>query len=123
MARRKFHRHRIFNLAVGKNSVEKTIAESIDGALNAGALDKIDTSTNHAHLELPSRRGQRDPPLTLIRDICHCSEHFFHGSIKPNPNGPRYDGVTNVELGQTRNLVDKLDIFVVDAVAGVDLKI
>jgi hypothetical protein len=35
--------------------VEKTITESINGALNAGALDKIDTSTNHAHLELPSR--------------------------------------------------------------------
>jgi hypothetical protein len=43
------------NLAFGKNSVEKTIAKSIDGPLNAGALDKIDTGTNHTHLKLRSR--------------------------------------------------------------------
>jgi hypothetical protein len=55
MPRLEFHRRRILNLAIGKNSVEKTIAKSIDGPLNAGALDKIDTSTNHAHPELPSR--------------------------------------------------------------------
>ena len=52
MARWKFHRHRIFNLAVGKNAVEKTIAKSIDGPLNTRALDQIDTSTDNAHLEL-----------------------------------------------------------------------
>ncbi|HET6888549.1 MAG TPA: hypothetical protein VFH87_11580, partial [Candidatus Udaeobacter sp.] len=55
MTRRKFHRQRIFNLAIGKNAMEKTIAKSIDRPLDAGALDKVDSSTNHAHLELPSR--------------------------------------------------------------------
>src|SRR5213596_1616915 len=53
----------------------------------------------------------------------HCSEHFFHCNVKPHPNRPRHDRVTDVQLGQTRNLVDKLDILVVDAVAGVDLEI
>jgi hypothetical protein len=55
MTRREFHRHRIFNLPVGKNAMEKTVAKPIDGPLNAGALDKIDTCTDNAHLELPSR--------------------------------------------------------------------
>src|SRR6266545_5108804 len=55
MPRREFHRHRIFNLAIGKNSVEKPITESIDGPLNAGALDKIDTSTNHTHWRIVGR--------------------------------------------------------------------
>jgi hypothetical protein len=35
--------------------VQKTISESIDGTLNAFALDKIDTDPDHAHLELSSR--------------------------------------------------------------------
>jgi hypothetical protein len=35
--------------------MEKAIAKSIDRPLNAGALDKIDTSTDHAHFEKPSR--------------------------------------------------------------------
>ena len=37
------------NLAVGENTLEKTIAKSIDGSLNPRALDKIDASTDHAH--------------------------------------------------------------------------
>jgi len=32
--------------------MQKTISESINGTLNAGAFDKIDTDTDHAHLEL-----------------------------------------------------------------------
>jgi hypothetical protein len=31
--------------------MQKTISESIDGTLNAHALDKIDTDPDHAHLE------------------------------------------------------------------------
>jgi hypothetical protein len=51
MARWKFHRHRIFNLAISKNSLEEMIAKSIDRPLDAGALDKVDTGTNHAHFK------------------------------------------------------------------------
>jgi hypothetical protein len=31
--------------------MEKTIAKSIDRPLDAGALDKVDPSTNHAHFK------------------------------------------------------------------------
>jgi hypothetical protein len=48
--------------------MQKTISESINGMLNARALDKIDTDTDDAHLKLLSRRGERDPPLALIRN-------------------------------------------------------
>src|SRR5437660_7884359 len=52
----------------------------------------------------------------------HRSNHFFHRGLKPNPHRARHDGVTDVEFRQKRNLVDERDIFVVDAVAGVDLE-
>ena len=51
MARREFHRHRIFDFTVGENTVEKSISETIDGMLNARAFDKIDTDAEHAHPE------------------------------------------------------------------------
>src|SRR5207249_6306013 len=54
MSFRKFHRHRIFDLAIRENAAQKTITESIDGTPNTHALDKIYTDTNHAHLELSS---------------------------------------------------------------------
>jgi hypothetical protein len=41
--------------------MEKTIAKSIDGALNALALDKINTSTDYAHLELLLRADTLRP--------------------------------------------------------------
>jgi hypothetical protein len=43
--------------------MEKTIAKSIDGPLNAGAFDKIDTSTNHAHFERIVGRFCETPTL------------------------------------------------------------
>ena len=55
MPRREFHRHRIFNLAIRKDAMKKTVSKSIDGTLNARALYKIDTYTDHAHLELSKR--------------------------------------------------------------------
>jgi RNA-binding protein YhbY len=51
MPRRKFHRHRILNLAVGKNTMEKSITKPIDRTLNTRALDKIDADSKHAHPE------------------------------------------------------------------------
>src|SRR5213594_332933 len=51
----KFHRHRIFDLAIRENAMQKTITESSDGTPNTHALAKIYTDTNHAHLELSSR--------------------------------------------------------------------
>ncbi len=49
MTRREFHRHGVLNLAVGENTLEKTIAKSIDGSLDPRALDEIDACTDHAH--------------------------------------------------------------------------
>jgi hypothetical protein len=36
--------------------------------LDARAFDHINADTDHTHLKLSSRSGQRDPPLALIRD-------------------------------------------------------
>jgi hypothetical protein len=44
-----FHRHRVFDFAIRENAMQKTISESINGTLNARALHKIDTDSNHAH--------------------------------------------------------------------------
>jgi hypothetical protein len=144
VTRWEFHGHRILNFAIGKNALEKTITKSINRSLNARALDKIDASTNHAHsvtpAEYPGIVGRAlclpGPQMATVAVVLqfwsecvtrsswifrHRSEHFFYGSIKPNPNSARHDGVTNVELGQTWNLIDKRDIFVVDAVAGIHL--
>jgi RNA-binding protein YhbY len=49
MARRKFHRHRVFDFTIGKNTVEKSIAEPVDGALNSRAFHKIDAYAKHTH--------------------------------------------------------------------------
>src|SRR5438093_8353258 len=68
MPRREFHRHRILNLAIGKNSMEKTIAKSIYRPLNAVALDKIDTSTNDTHWRIVGRLT-RSLPLARSRDL------------------------------------------------------
>src|SRR5215216_2576829 len=38
MARREFHRQRIFDFAIGENTVEKSIAETVDRMLNARAF-------------------------------------------------------------------------------------
>jgi hypothetical protein len=51
MARRKFHRHRIFDLTIRKNAMQKAISKSVNGTLNASALNKIDTNTDYAHME------------------------------------------------------------------------
>jgi hypothetical protein len=53
MARREFHRHGILNLTIRKNAMQKAVPESVNGTLNALALDKIDTDADYAHLELP----------------------------------------------------------------------
>src|SRR5213596_932374 len=64
MARREFHRHRIFDLTVRKDAMKKTVSKSINGTLNARALYKIDTYTDHAHLELSKRL-----PICLTRTV------------------------------------------------------
>ena len=56
MARRKFHCHRVFNLTICENPVQKTVSESINGMLNARALDKIDTNTDHTHFAARTER-------------------------------------------------------------------
>src|SRR5580765_4696557 len=55
--------------------------------------------------------------------ICHSGEHFLDRIFQADPHRLRYDCVTDVEFGQTRNLVDERYVFVIDAVTGVDLHI
>src|SRR4029077_3712732 len=55
--------------------------------------------------------------------IGHSREHFLNRVFQATPHRTRYDGVTNVEFGQTRNLVDERDVFVIDTVASIDLHI
>ena len=42
--------------------------------------------------------------------ICHSGEHFLDRRFQANPHRARYDGVTNVQFGQIRNLVDERDV-------------
>src|SRR2546430_17568629 len=56
MARREFHRHRIINLTVCKNAMQKAISKSVNGTLNARALYKIDTDSNYAHFATRTER-------------------------------------------------------------------
>src|SRR5438874_284382 len=49
MSRREFHRHRILNLTIGKDAVQKTIAKPIHGPLNSRAFHKIDADSKHVH--------------------------------------------------------------------------
>jgi hypothetical protein len=51
MARWKFHRYGIRDLAVCENTMKKSITKPINGMLNASALDKIDTDADDTHLE------------------------------------------------------------------------
>ena len=50
MPRRKFHRHRIFNFAVGKNTTEEFFTETIERMLNSRALHQIDADAKHTHV-------------------------------------------------------------------------
>src|SRR5579884_487023 len=56
MARRKFHGHRVCDLAFGKDALEKAIAETLQHALNARTLDKVNACANHAHAFTDSER-------------------------------------------------------------------
>src|SRR5262249_36943917 len=65
-------------------------------------------------------------PITLIFSsgiICHSGEHFLDRPFQANPHRTRYDCVTNIKFGQTWNLMDERDVFVVDAVTCVHLQI
>ena len=121
MALREFHRHRIFDLAIGKNAVQKTISESINGMLNACALDQINADANYAHFATRTDRpgivkqALRYRVLRLatgavalqirgnVRDssgiLRHGSEYFFHGGFEPHPHRARDDGMANIEFG------------------------
>ena len=48
MARRKLHRHRIFDFAISKNAPKKPIAKSIQRMLDSRTLNQINTDTAHA---------------------------------------------------------------------------
>src|ERR1700756_320807 len=54
--------------------------------------------------------------------ILHKREHFAHGVFPAHKNCARNNGVSDVELGQMRNLVNERDVSIIDAMAGVDLK-
>jgi len=59
MARRKFHRHRILDLALGKNAMKKAFAETVKRMLNARTFDQIDADADDAHLKFELSAGNR----------------------------------------------------------------
>ena len=89
MTRREFHRHRIFDLAIGKNAVQKAISESIDGMLNAHAFDQIDTDAQDTHkpIEFATNtqhtRKRREDALALqkLRKTDISSSHFARSAF------------------------------------------
>ncbi len=65
MARWKFHRHGIRDLAVGENTMKKSITKPINGMLNASALDKINTDADDTHLEFELCGGEAGPGVAV----------------------------------------------------------
>src|SRR5438874_11762616 len=55
--------------------------------------------------------------------IRHGGEHFFYRIFQADPHRPRYNCVADIEFGQTWNLVNERDVFVIDTVTGVDVHI
>lgn len=145
MALREFHRHRIFDFTICENAMQETISETLHGTLDPRALDNIDADADHAHFvtqaERPCVVGQalRLPCPAMATGavalqfcprvqcssvvIRHCGKHFFHRGFQSDPRRARDDGVTDVEFGQTWNLVYQCNVFVIDAVTGVDLHV
>src|SRR6266478_3235225 len=54
MARWKFHRDAISNLALGENPLHETFAKTIERVLDALDLDHVDANAEHAHREYSS---------------------------------------------------------------------
>ena len=132
--------------------MQKPVPESLDRTLDPRAFDHINADTNHAHLvtsaDRPVLLGQAlrvpDPAtgavalqfcpasdtdalpssaLALSSGIIgHSGEHFFHGIFQANPHRARDDCVADIEFVQTRNLVDKRDVSVIDAVTCIHLQ-
>ncbi len=49
MARGKFHRVGISDLALGEDAVQKTVAETLDRILDPRAIDQVDTNADDSH--------------------------------------------------------------------------
>jgi hypothetical protein len=75
MARRKFHRHRILNFAIGENAMKKAFAEAVDRVLDARAFHQVNTNAEHTHefsTALPRSA------LTSVRATLAFSENAIH---------------------------------------------
>lgn len=49
MPGRKFHRHRVFDLALRENAMQESFAKTIERMLNAGAFDQVHPDAYNAH--------------------------------------------------------------------------
>src|SRR5579884_3938355 len=121
MARRKFHGHRVCDLAFGKDALEKTIAKTLQRALNARTLNKVNACANHAHAFTNSEGCLGEAASSTI--FRHGAEHLFHCRFETHPESARDDRVTDVELCQARDLKDERNVPVIDAVTGIDLQV
>lgn len=123
--------------------MQEPLSESLDGTLNPRAFDYINADTDHAHRVIsadwpgvvgqalrppvPRPQPQRSPYKCWRNLSCsfgiirHRGEHFFNGIFQANPHRPRYDCMTDVQFGQTRNLLNERDVLVIDAVTGINL--
>lgn len=132
MTRRIFHRHRVFNLPVGKYPMQKAISESLDGMFNPGAFDQVYTNSNYAHRIAfkPSKRGSGNACNLVTRVtfaissaiILHRHQHLANRAFQPYKNRARNNGVANVQFGQMRNSFNQFDVRVIDPVTSVNLE-
>src|SRR5262249_7966685 len=54
--------------------------------------------------------------------LFHRGEHLLYRNFEPNRDRARNNSVTDVEFCQARDLMNERDIFVIDPMAGIDLK-
>src|SRR3954464_3983801 len=103
MPARKFHRHRVFDLAVGENPMQETVAKPVDRMLDSLALHKINPNPDYTHLvRLDRLKPSSLPDATELFSIAiffHGAQHFAHGVFQADEHRARDDGVTDVELG------------------------
>jgi len=58
MSLRKFHRHRIFNLAIREDAMQESISKSLDRTLDARTFNHINADTDHTHKGFGSADGR-----------------------------------------------------------------
>ena len=90
MARWKFHRHRIFNFAVGKNAAPKFFAKAIERMLNSTRSTPM-PSTLIGRKQRSPNSPLSGPPGHSSLVICHHCEQFLNRVFNSDKHCARHD--------------------------------